>query len=93
MEKILNKEKINLWNIINKYPQSDINCETHNDGAGDTVMGVEYVHKALKDACKQILELAAESVKLTDFAQEFLQEGAIDAIDKQSILDTINQIK
>ncbi len=32
------------------------------------------------------LKSASEKVKLTDFAYEFLQEGAYDAIDKDSIL-------
>ena len=33
------------------------------------------------------LKKVAENVKLTDFANEFLQEGASDAIDKSSILN------
>lgn len=33
------------------------------------------------------LKAASEKVELTDFAYEFLQEGADDAIDKQTILN------
>ena len=33
------------------------------------------------------LKAASEKVKLTDFAYEFLQEGAYDAIDKDTILN------
>ena len=33
------------------------------------------------------LKAASEKARLTDFAYEFLQEGAYDAIDKESILN------
>lgn len=33
------------------------------------------------------LKVASEKARLTDFAYEFLQEGAYDAIDKESILN------
>jgi len=40
--------------------------------------------KAMKEACKQTLELAAENAKCLDVNRN---------INKQSILDTINQVK
>ena len=39
-----------------------------------------HVEAALKEAC--------EKASLTDFAYEFLQEGAADAIDKETILNS-----
>jgi len=82
-------KEIDLWKIIDKYPQSDINHPNHLNGYGDTVMGVEEVHKAMKEACRQTLELAAENVEhLWDD-----NENELFDIDKQSILGTINQIK
>ena len=44
---------------------------------------------------KMALESASEKASLTDFANEFLQEGASDAIDKESIINSysIDNIK
>lgn len=39
-----------------------------------------------KNAYNQAIDDAIKAVKLTDFAYEFLQEGADDAIDKESLL-------
>ena len=36
---------------------------------------------------KEAIEAISEKVKITEFAQEFLQEGASDAIDKESIVN------
>lgn len=47
---------------------------------------------AIKEIVEKTLELASEKAKLTDFAQEFLQEGASDAIDKESITDVAKLI-
>ena len=44
---------------------------------------IEFVKLHVKAA----LKIASEKVTLTDFAYEFLQEGADDAIDKDSILN------
>lgn len=54
----------------------------------------EFKHflNAMKEACRQTLELATENACLTEFAEEFLQEGARDAIYKDSIKNTINQV-
>lgn len=51
------------------------------------------VKAAIKEICIELLEKAANNAKLTEFAQEFLQEGAGEAIDKESITNTINQIQ
>lgn len=55
---------INLWDIIDKYPQSDINHPNHNNGEGDTVMGIEDVYNCMQEFGRQLLELAAENAKI-----------------------------
>ena len=44
----------------------------------------------VKDVCQKTLELAAENAKIKDFEARW---RAINGVDKQSILDTIKQIK
>lgn len=58
-------------------------------------VGIEIAKTLSKVHVKAALEAAAEKVRLTDFAQEFLQEGANKAIDKNSILNAypLNNIK
>ena len=67
----------------------------------------ERVIDAMKEACKQILELAAENAeleerdyrhsptKISNYGQEVCSEweGIYYGVDKQSILNTINQIE
>ena len=53
--------------------------------AGETVK--KRIKQAQKEAYNKALKDAAKSVKLTEFAYEFFQEGAYDAIDKDSILN------
>lgn len=43
---------------------------------------------AMKEACKQLLELAAENA-----TYDFTENGRGIYVDKQSILDTINQVE
>jgi len=48
---------------------------------------VEEINKRTKLYVEAALKAASEKVRLTDFAYEFLQEGADDAIDKETILN------
>jgi hypothetical protein len=48
---------------------------------------LEEINKRTKLHVEAALKSASEKVRLTDFAYEFLQEGAYDAIDKESILN------
>lgn len=91
----MSERKINLWNIINKFPQSDINHPDHNNGDGDTVMGIEEVYYAMKEAIKQALELAAENAEpeLVDYSSTSKNKINIISVNKQSILRTIDQIE
>lgn len=43
-----------------------------------------------RDCATAALKAASEKVSLTEFAAEFLQEGASEAIDKNSILSAYN---
>lgn len=60
------------------------------------IPAMDYVAEAMKEACKQTLELAAENAQwsriedcdpLTGFSYDSIQ------VNKQSILNTINQIE
>ena len=48
---------------------------------------LEEINKRTKLYVEAALKAASEKVRLTDFAYEFLQEGADDAIDKETILN------
>lgn len=50
----------------------------------------EWVKEFAKYHVKLALESAVKKAQLSDFAYEFLQEGAEDAIDKDSILNSYN---
>ena len=52
----------------------------------------EYALDAMKEACKQVLELAAENADGNIVDDSNFSNGRV-VIDKQSILNTINQAK
>lgn len=59
--------------------------ENNNDSHVDVEeMLIEFAKLHVKQALKE----ASEKAKLTDFACEFLQEGAPDSIDRKSILNS-----
>ena len=82
-------EKINLEEILKQHSNICIDDR-------------ENVVEAMKEACKQILELAAENGEVRITENALIEEGScyicyddgvITArIDRKSILDTINQI-
>lgn len=82
-------EKINLNSIIEQF------CYITKDGQEDVHSSIESVKNAMKEACKQTLELAAENADFgicqNDGGCPCIQESHF--IDKQSILETINQIE
>ena len=53
----------------------------------------EKIKVYTKTKVRETIQLAIDNVKLTDFAQEFLQEGADNAIDKKSIANIYDLIK
>jgi hypothetical protein len=48
---------------------------------------LEKINARTKHYVTEALKVASEKASLTEFATEFLQEGASDAIDKDSILN------
>ena len=97
--KKINLENI-LFNIVDENPH------------GDRVYFKDDIIKAMKEACKQVLELAAKNAKTKPLYTKACDDHTPywgpccscgqydnpdikvgDYIDKQSILDTINQIE
>lgn len=76
----MSERKINLKEIL----------ETHSSIYDEFPMPYSGVIAAMKEACKQVLELAAENAQTTEI---YFGIGHSIEIDKQSILDTINQIE
>jgi hypothetical protein len=85
------KRKINLEEIYNRY---EYLARVETDSTRIDYKG--NMLKAMKEACERILELAAENA---DMDLQKVKHPRGDGyhyhhvIDKQSILDTINQIK
>lgn len=78
-------EKINLEKILDK-----IHDENYRSSY-KTWFSKQCIIDAMKEACKQSLELAAENASCNhDFDGA---HGCEYSVDKQSILNTINQIK
>ena len=73
-----------------KFPEEDY----YNDEQVRESPEFEYFIGAMKEACRQTLELAAENAETE---KEILPEcgvlKSVGVVDKQSILDTINQIQ
>lgn len=98
----MTERKINLEEILKQYSQVD-------HGAVEDFWFTENVIKAMKEACRQTLELAAENATVAqrvynlkgeilgeyNMGQEAPTEQQFEYIvaDKQSILNTINQIE
>ena len=76
-------KKINLKKILSKYPTF-----TSEGGYGEY-----YVIEAMKEACQEILRLAAENASVDKIRLGIFYAEYAFAVNKQSILDTINQIE
>ena len=83
-------KKINLEEILNQHLKYKIVLELDDDD-------LMLIKTAMKDACNQVLELAAENAKANDFIEDSNIPALTPNIDikvnKQSILNTINQIE
>ena len=82
----MTKESVNLDNIIEMYCQN----EFHD---GSIHFHKENLVQSYVDFGKQLLELAAENAEmilLVDEENDIIEEASIN---KQSILDTINQVE
>lgn len=71
----MSERKVNLEEILEKHRQMFIK---------NSVKHPDYIMDAMKEACRQVLELAAENAEVHE--ELFI-------VDKQSILNTINQVE
>lgn len=86
-------KKVNLEGILRSsfFPSGLLSDEEWNLwfstwGNRENVLG------AMKEACRQVLELAAENAEL-DSEDENDMTGVIVSVNRQSITDTINQVE
>ena len=90
-------DKINE-SVENRIPTAEefaernqYDLESHDEGGYlgiDTKIFAEKLIEFAKLHVEAALKAASEKASLTDFAYEFLQEGAPDAIDKDTILNS-----
>lgn len=80
-------KEVNLDDILSEY--APITCSILTTGA------INSIKAAINEACKQVLELAAEnaycSMEHPDEDNDLEESDYL--VDKQSILNTINQVK
>ena len=91
-ERKINLEEI-LFTEVDKMREDfpDINLYSNEEMKNSPEW--KYYMNAMKEACRQVLELADENSTI-DFEGAFNSyEEALDAKRKQSILNTINQVK
>ena len=80
-------KKINLEEILNQHLKYKIVLELDDDD-------LMLIKVAMKDACNQVLELAAENAEIS--RSDWNHDSQIyetEEVNKQSILNTINQIE
>lgn len=75
-------KKINLEEILNSHCEISSILFTPHD--------IEVIKICMKEACRQTLELAAENAEAWCYAEGNEPEYGVD---KQSIINTINQIE
>lgn len=83
------ERKINLEEIAISIFPKDLESGFQYNSFNNTLQ--IFIKKAMKEACRQTLELAAENAetKILHINQDYINYG----IDSQSILNTINQIE
>lgn len=86
----MSERKINLEEIANKFGFL-MGISIHSNSA----VSHRKLKDAMKEACRQVLELAAENAETINKEINRSPEPSIlvQVIDKQSILNTINQIE
>ena len=83
----MSEKKINLEEILNNQIDKDFNFRLFYGEAT-----TNRILSAMKEACKQVLELAAENADTKEFFDHYNQWIG-DFVDKDSILNTINQVE
>lgn len=94
----MSKGKINLEEILleemDKFRLSFPDENLYSTEQIKESLELPYFKAAMKEACRQVLELAAENAETE---KEMLPEcgvlKSVGVVNKQSILDTINQIE
>ena len=97
-------KEVNLEEILAKWisyklqqlgkskESSDVSAKTSIEGGANW-----YILEAMKEVCKQVLELAAENAELENVIKLIGNQNKYNAVvpivKKQSILNTINQVK
>ena len=83
--------KVNLVVILDNSIPIEIRTAGYSFGDVDS----RFIITAMKEACRQTLELAAENAKLlhTDSMIGGCPECGVEDVDKKSITDTINQVE
>ena len=88
----MSERKINLEEILKRFSHVD-------HGAVEDFWFTENVIKAMKEACRQTLELAAENADVKAISEMISISNGADfniqkmVVNKQSILNTIKQIE
>ena len=85
-------KEINLEEILSNATRCTIEEDVDLDNIENFYFKYEDVISIIKEVCSQTLELAAENAKVMEVCAEH-DDYLIHNIRKQSILDTINQIK
>lgn len=84
---------VNLEEILNKHFNLYTTYSVKNkEGKFVNVVDKIGALEAMKEACRQVLELAAENAEL-DSEDENDMTGVIVSVNRQSITDTINQVE
>jgi len=83
-------KEINLEEILKKSMGKNPNKYVFIPGDSASV---EKCLVAMKAACKQVLELAVENAEINSIETSDDSSGFIHEVNKQSILNTINQVK
>ena len=86
------ERKINLEEILSHYV--DTSDGYISDFSGESFCPTEAIECAMREFGKQLLELASENAKIyTDTMCSPYSEDWVKYVDKQSIIDTIKQVK
>ena len=78
---------INLEEILNNNISQSLKSEGYHFGD----VNKSWIIKAMKEACRQTLELAAENAETKEYISQLFASTRI-IVNKQSILDTIKQV-
>jgi hypothetical protein len=85
----MSERKINLEEILKTIAFEE---SEKGNSSSFSVQEMNVINLAMKEACRQVLELAAENAD-TKYLPLLNSNESIEVVDKQSILNTINQVE